>query len=148
MKDFSSKDQDYDVWVLLRRTSHVVLKARGKELSQYGISAVKSALMLLVQTLGDKATPAEISRHLLREPHSVSGLLSRMERDGLVEKTKDLPKKNLIRITLTDKGRQAYYQSIKRESIHKIMSVLSGEEHQQLMLLLKRIRDKALQELR
>ncbi len=146
MKNLST-DQDYDLWVLLRRTSLVVLKARERELAQYGISAVKAAVLLIVQAIGREATPAEISRHLLRESHSVSGLLSRMEREGLVNKIKDLDKKNRVRIAITEKGHEAYYQSAKRESLHNIMSVLSEKERRQLMSYLEKLRDKALLEL-
>jgi len=64
-----------------------------------------------------------------------------------VRKTKDLHKKNLVRVSLTGKGEQAYNQSTKIESIHKIMSSLSEEEHQRLDLYLKTLRDRALKEL-
>jgi DNA-binding MarR family transcriptional regulator len=146
MKSTLSGDQDYDLWVLLRRTTQVVLKARNRELAAYGISASKASVLFIVQAIGHEATPAEISRYLLREPHSISGLLSRMERQGLVTKVKDVDKKNLVRILLTEKGRRAYYQSTKRETIHNVMSVLSEEERQVLTSCLERIRDKALKE--
>ena len=147
MKDFSSKDLDFDLWVLLRRTSHVVLKARDRELAKYGISAVQAAVLFLVRELGRDAIPAEISRQLLRDAHSVSGLLSRMEKDGLVRKVKDLDRKNLIRVELTEKGKQAYNESTKRESISGIMSSLPDKEQRQLMSYLRTVRDTALKEL-
>ena len=132
----------------MRRTSHVVLKARQRELAQYGFSPVTSAVLFTVQAIGHDATPVEISRYLLREPHSVSALLSRMEREGLVGRVKDLARKNQVRIFLTEKGIEAYNKSYNRKSIHKIMSVLSEEEHQQMTSYLTRIQEKALKELR
>jgi DNA-binding MarR family transcriptional regulator len=101
--------------------------------------------LFYIQLVGDKATPAEISRGLFREPHSISEILGRMEKQGLLRRTKDTGRRNLVKAELTDKGREAYTRSAKRESIHKIMSVLSREEHQQLELYLRRIRDRALQ---
>ncbi len=147
MRDFLSVDPDYALWILLRRTSHVVWKVRERELGQYGLSAVKTGVLRIVQVIGRKATPAEISRYLLREDHSVSGLLSRMEKEGLVTKVKDLDKKNRVRIVLTEKGHKAYYQAMKGGSIHNIMSALSDEERQQFMSCLEKIRDKAFKEL-
>jgi len=70
-----------------------------------------------------------------------------MAREGLVRKTKDLDRKNLIRVTLTEKGREAYYQSTARKSIQRILSSLSEEQKQQLGLLLEELRNKALEEL-
>ena len=57
---------------------------------------------------------------------------------------KDLDRKNLVRVALTEKGRKAYYQSTKRESIHNITSSLSEEECQQMLSYLKTLCDKAL----
>ena len=140
-------DKDFTLWVLLRQAKDTVFKATEKELSQYGISPEQAGVLSIVQFLDNKATPAEISRWLLREPHTVSGILSRMEKKGLIRKTKDLDRKNLVRVTLTDKGQQAYLQSTKIESIGKIMSCLSEEECQQLSSCLKKLRGRAFKQL-
>ncbi|UCH42995.1 MAG: MarR family transcriptional regulator, partial [Dehalococcoidales bacterium] len=103
--------------------------------------------LFIIQAIGNQATPAEISRWILREPHSVSGLLDRMERRGLIKRTKDLAWKNMIRVTVTEQGKEAYKISTARESIHKILSVLSDEECWQLGSYLRTIRDKALDQL-
>jgi len=144
MKNFSSTDRDYNLWVLLNQARDAVLKARQKELQRYNISASRAAAVFVIEAIGDKARPAEISRKLFREPHTISGLLSRMEKKGLVRRLKDLDKKNLIRVVLTKKGREAYHQSTKRESIHQIMSSLSEEQQQQLASSLQTLRDAAL----
>jgi MarR family transcriptional regulator for hemolysin len=147
MKDFSSADEDYNLWVLLSQAADATLRARQKELDQYGISAAQAAVLFVIQAIGERATPAEITRWLLREPHTVSELLSRMEKERLVNKAKDLERKNLVRVSITEKGRQAYRQSTKRKSIYKVMSSLSKEERQQLRSYLERLRNKALGEL-
>jgi DNA-binding MarR family transcriptional regulator len=147
MRNPSSINKDYALWVLLGQAKDMVFKAREKELRQYGISPEEAAVLFIVQCLGNQATPTEISRWLLRKPHTVSGILSRMEKKGLVTKTKGPPRKNLVRVTLTDKGEQAYYQSTKIESIRQIMSSLSEQERQQLSSRLKTLRDRALKEL-
>jgi DNA-binding MarR family transcriptional regulator len=66
-----------------------------------------------------------------------------MEKAGLLVKVKDLPKRNWIRITLTEKGQKAYEQSLKRKSIHQIMGCLSKEEYEQLTSILIKLRNKA-----
>ena len=139
-----STDQDYRLWVLLNQVRDAVLKARQKELNQYNISASQAAVLLVIEAIGPKATPAEISRRVFRKPHSVSGILSRMEKKGLVRRLKDLDRKNLTRVVFTEKGREAYYQSTKRESIRQIMSSLPEEERKQLTSSLETLRDKAL----
>ena len=147
MKNSLFDDQDYNLWRLLGQTRQACFKARQKELAQYGISTRQAAVLFSIRAIGDKATPAEISRWLIREPHSVSELLTKMEKRGLVTKVKDLDRKNLVRVMLTDKGREAYHQSTKRESVHEILSCLSKEERQQLWSGLKALRDKAMKEI-
>ncbi len=73
----------------------------------------------------------------------ISYILNRMERDGLLRKAKDLDRKNMIRVSLTEKGKQAYYLSTKRESIRQAISALSEEEYQQLWPCLEKLRSKS-----
>jgi len=147
MKTIPTTDADYNLWLLLSQTRHAIFRIRQKELDQYNISTRQSALLLALKTIGDKAKPSEIARWLLREPHSISEQLSRMEKAGLVKKAKDLDRKNLVRVELTEKGREALYHASKRESIHEILSSLSKEEKQQLGSSLQKLRVTALEEL-
>ena len=144
MENSLSMDKDYNLWVLLLQAKDTVFKAREKELSQYGISPEQAGVLFILQVLGNKATPSDISRWLLRQHHTVLGILGRMEKKQLIRKTKDPERKNLVRVTLTEKGQQAYYQSTRIESIHEIMSSLSEEEREQLSSCLQTLRDKAL----
>ena len=144
MKAIHFTDQDYNLLVLLAQTSDAVLKAWQKELDEYNISVERAAALLAIRAIGDEATPSQISRWLSREPHTVSGLLNRMGKAGLVMMVKDLDKKNMVRVVLTNKGRKAYHQSIRQESIHQIMVSLSEEERQQLRSCLQTLRDRAL----
>jgi len=140
-------DEDYNLWVLLHQTTDAVLRARQKELDQFGISFIEVGVLVVIQAIGEKATPSEISRRIFREPHSVSALLNRMEKRGLLRKTQDLDRKNLVRVSITEKGQQAYDKSTRRKSIRKIMSSLSEEERQQLRSCLEKLQNKAFKEL-
>jgi DNA-binding MarR family transcriptional regulator len=66
-----------------------------------------------------------------------------MERDGLVTKTRENRKSVLKKFDLTEKGVIAHENCAKKNSIKKIMSVLSEEELQQLILLMKRLSSEA-----
>jgi len=137
-------DGNYELWILLTQTRDLMYKARRQELTKYNISPRQSAALFIIQSLGEETTPVEIARHLVREHHSVTELLSRMEKDGLLRKVKDLDKKGRVKVVLTEKGQQAYHESLKRDSIREIMSCLSEEEHHQLQSALRKIRNKAL----
>lgn len=140
MTDFPIvNDKDLDTWRWLSRTRDAVFKARMKELHKHRISARQASMMFVIQSLGKRAIPAEISRWLFRESHSVSEFLIRMEKERLIRKVKDLERRNLVRVEFTEKGRKAFELATRLDSIHKIMSVLSDEERRQLEQCLSKV---------
>jgi len=144
MEVLVTANDDYRLWVLLSQAHDAIVKAIEKELRPIGISMIQAAVLFIAKA-ADLATPAEISRWLFREPHTVSGLLGRMEKEGLVKQVKDLPRKNLIRIVLTERGEEAYKKSREMKVIREVMSSLSLRKRQSLRAYLETLRDKALE---
>jgi DNA-binding MarR family transcriptional regulator len=143
----STKDIDFGIWALLNQSRDVVLRVRENELSQYGVTTKEADALLHILINKNNVTPAEISRILFREHNTVSALLTRMEKKGLIVKTRDKKQKNIWRITITEKGMYVYYNATKRESLRKIMSSFSVADKKQIMSFLKKIRDNALSQL-
>jgi DNA-binding MarR family transcriptional regulator len=150
-KTNASIDIDFRTWWLIHQSRDVIFRIRNRELSQYGVTTEQAAILFIIKNftnLKKKSTPGEISKWTLREPHSVSKILTRMEKIGFVKKTSGLgKKKNEVHISLTEKGEQAYNYSLNRNSIQKVMSIFSEEECLQLNALLMKLRDKGLQDL-
>ena len=141
-------NEDYVLWWLITSMRRAMRKARAKELLEIGLSPSEAVVLFVVNTVGYRCTPAEISRWVLREPHSTSGILDRMEKGGLIRKVKDLERRNMIRVEMTEKGRKLHEIATKRrKSIRRIMSVLSDKERHELKNSLQKIRDKALKEI-
>ena len=147
MKDLPPNDLELELWALLGQARLAMIKVRRKELHRYHLSPNKSIVLQGLHVIGDKATPAQISRWLFREPHSISELLGRMEKEGLVKKFKDLDKKNQVRVMMTEKGREVYDQTLKLEAVRRIMSTLSSEQSRQLRSCLLTLRNNAVKEL-
>lgn len=146
-KYYTYSDPDHDMWLFLTHTRYAIYRARERELQRYGISPEQVGVLFIIQALKNKATPSEISRFIMRQPHTVSALIDRMEEKGLVKKYHDLDKKNLVRVSITDKGLQAYELSRKRGPIHRIMAVLTDDERNQLRELLRKLQAEARKEL-
>ena len=136
-----------ELWALLDQATTAISRVADNELSQAGITMIQGAVLYFVKNAKEPVIPAHISRWLFREPHTVSQLLMRMEKQGLVKRTKNLDRKNQLRITLTEKGEQAYQKQIEMRSIGKILSTLSQEECDKLGARLKKLRDEAVREL-
>ena len=94
------------------------------------------------------ATINALSNCMIREHHTVSALINRMETKGLVNKA--IPatsRKTSAKVKLTKKGMSAYKVAADRKSIHRVVSVLNAEEKLQLRRILEKLRDAALKEL-
>ena len=146
METNPTRNPDYELWGLLNQASHAMESARGDELRPFGLSMMHAGVLYIVKVSKDPVTPAHISRVLFREPHTVSALLNRMEKQGLLRKTKDLEKKNAIRVTLTERGEEAYRQSREMKSLRRVLSNLSPKERDSLRAPLETLRDKAIEE--
>ena len=143
----ASIDRVHALFQMLRRTDRVIHKARQKELDRYGISAEVAAVLFTVLRLGRQATPANIARALFLERHTVSEQLIRMDKDGLIQRVKDLERKNYVRVVLTEKGYDQYRKSSRRRATRSILAALTTEEQEQLWFLLAKVRDKAFKHL-
>jgi DNA-binding MarR family transcriptional regulator len=82
---------------------------------------------------------------LLRTRHSISELLSRAEKDGLIEKQWDLKRKDHVRVVLTHKGKIVTEKTLRGVILPKIMYSLSREERLRLRILLFALFNKALE---
>ena len=142
-----SEDLDYLVFLLLVETTDEIIKLRQKQLTGYGIHYRRAALLVLLNNIHEPPTAVEIARHLCRERNSVSELLNKMERDGLIKKVRDLKKKNIIRFELTEKGRDAYDQTKEHSPVQGIMAKLSKKERRELESYLLTLYNKTLEEI-
>jgi DNA-binding MarR family transcriptional regulator len=147
MKDSVSSEEALRLWVLLGQTRDIIRKAIRKELEQFNITFRQAGVLMVVQASAGEITPAEISRQLFREPHTISAVLKRMEKQGLLTRNKDLVKKNLIRVALTEEGGKLCSKTSRRKSIHNIFSYLSEGEVKQLGSCLEKLKRRGMKEI-
>ena len=143
IKPFSDGDKDFDLWLLLDRARYAVYRARELELLRYGMTPEQYKILFLIRGLKENATPAAMARVSLLKPHTISAIVMRMEQKGLLKKTRDLDRKNRIKVSITEKGKELYQLSSKRGPIHRVMKVLSQDERNQLVPVLEKILSEA-----
>ena len=143
MDEITAKDSSLYARLLLGRVRHLMVKARQKELTPYHISPRQANVLFILYNLGHKATLSELAKHTDRENNTLSIQMTRMERDGIVKKVRETPKSTLISFELTEKGIDTYNFVIISKTIKDIMSVLSEEERQMLISILRKIIKKA-----
>jgi DNA-binding MarR family transcriptional regulator len=95
-------------YYLISRVSLSVTAALKKEFASSGAEQVKPAYLCVLMSLWqqDGLKVIELSKQAGLEPSTMTGLLDRMERDGLVVRSADLNDRRAQRIFLTDSGRE------------------------------------------
>ncbi|MGD9078757.1 MAG: MarR family transcriptional regulator [Desulfobacterales bacterium] len=95
-------------YYLISRVSLSVTAALKKEFASSGVERVKPAYLCVLMSLWQKdgLKVIELSKKAGLEPSTMTGLLDRMERDELVERTTDPTDRRVLRIHLTEVGRQ------------------------------------------
>jgi DNA-binding MarR family transcriptional regulator len=139
-------DDYYNLWLLLSQTRSAIFKVRHKKVGRY-LHPNQAAALVSIWALEGQITPAALSRRLFLEPHTVSELINRMQKKGLVAKKKDREKGNVVRISITKKGREVCEQAMGQDLIHHFMSLLSEEQREQLRESLTILYNEALKEL-
>jgi DNA-binding MarR family transcriptional regulator len=122
-------------------------KLREKELKKMGLSIGQSTVLAILhrtREINVDATPAEISKQLLKAPSTTTELIDRMVDKGMVRKVQDLERKNMVRVEMTDLGQELYDKSIKVEYFSKIFSKLTPRRRQSLMAYLDTLAEAAI----
>ena len=126
--------------VLIDRASHMFTIARQREFAPYQITPQQGFILFLLANIKHGATLAEMAKHSKREINTISLQMSTLERDGLIKKTRVRPKSTLLNFKLTEKGYDIHEKISKMEADMTIMSVLSEEERQIGISLMKKIK--------
>jgi DNA-binding MarR family transcriptional regulator len=106
---------------------------------KYGLTTEKFSVLAALKSRGGSLKPSELAEILGRSPNSISMLVDRMVRTGLVKRLRDRSDRRVVNVSLTSKGEKALEPAAPAgwEFIQKILSPLSYEEKQTLAGMLE-----------
>jgi DNA-binding MarR family transcriptional regulator len=136
------EDEDFKLWRFLGHTSYAIARARENELARFGLTSEQSYVLDILDVRGGSTTMNDIMNMTLRQHHTISTLVDRMVKRGLVEKNRSVSDGRQYTIVMTRQGRELF-KAITRESIIGAFSVLSKQEKRELSGLLTKLLDKA-----
>ena len=145
-----SRNKYIDVLIAIRRANEITYKAISEAVRKHGCTREQFEVLWACELSARPITPAELSRWTFRQPHSVVGLLNRMEKQGLIERRRNNsgPKRTLV--SPTQKGREIFNVAYPA-MIHVVNNIghqFPEDEMLQFTLFLKQVRDAALEELK
>ncbi|SHK32006.1 MarR family winged helix-turn-helix transcriptional regulator [Rhodothermus profundi] len=124
-------------------TSSWVLNELTALMAPFGVTPTQyNVLRILRGSHPGKLTCTEIGRRMLDRMPDVTRLLNRLERAGLVSRSRSTHDKRVVEVGITEKGLEllARMQPVVDEAQERLMSRLSAEELRLLSELLDRLR--------
>ena len=135
-------------WENLAGTYVVLQRARELELDKVGLTMAQAMVLYLVKSSKEPLTPVKLARLMNRQPHSVSALVTRMRAQGLVSTTNDLCKKNMVRVSLTEKGEDAFKRQMAQTTARNVTTCLSEKEIDSLNAICEKLRASSVEVIR
>jgi DNA-binding MarR family transcriptional regulator len=135
-------DIDFKLWRILNHTGFVIARSRKKELAQYGLTQEQAHVLDILHHSSGTVTIQEIVNITMRQHHSISTLVDRMAKQGLVKKARSASDARQYDVIMTEKGQELFGRTT-RDSIADIFSALSASEKRELYRGLKKLRARA-----
>lgn len=128
---------------LISRASLVGTSALKRELSAAGVEHVRPGYLgvLLFLWNEDGLKSVDLGRRAGLEPSTMTGLLDRMERDGLVQRQADPEDRRAQRIHLTDRGRSAKQpvRTVITRALERMFEGISQRDQDRLKATLRQV---------
>jgi DNA-binding MarR family transcriptional regulator len=140
IREEKRNDREINLLVLLDQTCSIVSNAIELELKHLHITQPQVRVLNMLSREDRPVTLDELGDWTVKELNSVFALVNRMEKKGLVKKTKNSDDLKTY-VTLTEKGNNLYHKKVTERSIHLIFGKLTEDQRKQLESTLIEVRD-------
>jgi DNA-binding MarR family transcriptional regulator len=132
-------------WSLLHRVRDLLMRCEDESFGKYGLTSEQFAVLVTIKYIGESAKPTDIARWLARSPNSISMIVDRMVKAGLVRRVRSRGDRRVVRVIITSKGESALKPATVDglEFIKKLMLPLSDENLSTFVRLLEMVRREA-----
>ena len=129
------------LWLLLPRVGDALALCQNSIFSEYGITTEQWRVLTCIKSRGPLRL-VDLASILERGPNSMSMLVHRMVKAGLVRRTRDSKDRRTVFVSLTDKGTEAVEPAVPAawEFMHKLLSPLSYDDQRALANMLETIK--------
>ncbi len=129
------------LWLLFRRVGDRLATCQDLVYGKYGLTSEQFGLLAAIKSRGP-LRPSDLAKLLERTPNSMSMLIDRMVKAGLVRRTRDRKDRRVVTVSMTEKGRTAVEPAIPAgwELIHELLLSLSDDEKRDLADMLEKVK--------
>ncbi len=132
-------------WLLLHQTSNLVVKAEDAVFAKDQLTSQQHAVLLAMKYIEGPVTPSVIAHWLDRNTNTITTLVDRIEKQGLVKRVRDLRDRRSVRLEMTAKGKEAIDRATVTgwQLVEDILGGLSEDDLRTLINLLEIVRGRA-----
>lgn len=144
-EEVAGRSPDMDAWILLQQTRDSIFRREDAVLARLGLTTEQYTVLLAIESLDAPVRITDIGQSLGRSTNSVSMLVDRMVKAGLVERIRDVGDRREVHVVMTAKGKEASRPANPAVSqlIDDIWSSLPPDDRHTLVRLLEVLADKA-----
>ena len=118
---------------LLTTAQHAVFQEMSAQLSKFDVTPVQYGVMYCLWVI-KKNSPKEIAEELRLENSTISGVLERMEKKGLIKRKVSKEDRRFVEIILTDKGNDLEEPILETvEEVNRIVLKDMGQQEQEAL---------------
>jgi len=141
---FKFENVDKGAWILLRQAYNLIFRCEDRVFSEYDLTTEQHTVLMAIKNISGPVRITDIAKWLDRSVNSVSMIIDRMVKAGLVRRARDRKDRRTVFVTLTSKAEEAYVPATKAgwDLVEESLSPLSNEDKRTLIKLLETIRDK------
>jgi DNA-binding MarR family transcriptional regulator len=144
--NFESEILILRLWRQVYQTYTVLKKCEDQTIEEYGLTTEQFAVLGAIDYFGGPVKVTDIARWLERSTNSISMIVDRMVKVGLVRRVRSTGDRRVVHVVNTSKGKAALKPATlaSLEHIRKILSALSHEEKSTLLSLLGAVKYETL----
>jgi DNA-binding MarR family transcriptional regulator len=144
--DVKSQNLVLRLWFLMHRDYRLLVNCEDRIYSEKGLTMEQFSVLAAMKQIGPPANMVEIAKWIGRTPNTISMIVDRMVKAGLVRRTRDKKDRRLVNVTPTSKAEDSFKRAVPTgwEFIQKIMFPLSEADRHTLARLLETLRYETL----
>jgi DNA-binding MarR family transcriptional regulator len=141
---FAADNSAHYAWTLLHQTQDSIIKYEEDPFGKAGITPQQFSVLAAVKQIRQPVILSNVATWLDRKANSITLIVDRMEKSGLITRKRDSNDRRVTHLTLTPKGEEIYEKALKiSQGIPEdILGALSQREMENLANSLAKIRDR------
>jgi len=129
------------LWFMIHRTHEMLKMCEDRVFGEYKLTTEQYVVLVTIKYLDGPVRPTDIARWLGRSPNSISMIVDRMVKAGLLRRVRAKKDRRVVWLSITSKGETALKPAVLAgfEFIQKILSQVSHDDRHTLMGLLDKL---------